>query len=62
MAQAPLSKMSRQVRRAHERSLIRRTMSKTERRQYLRLPKAVRREIYYATLQMIAEGQLQARE
>ena len=62
MAQAPLSKMSRQVRRAHERSLVRRTMSKAERRQYVRLPKAVRREIYYTTLQMIAEGQLQARE
>lgn len=62
MAQVPMSKMSRQVRRAHERSVIRKTMSKSERRQYVRLPKRVRREIYYATLQMIAEGQLQTRE
>lgn len=62
MAQTPLSKMSRQVRRAHERAMVRKTMTKAERRQYVRLPKAVRQEIYYTTLQMIAEGQLQARE
>jgi hypothetical protein len=42
--------------------MVRKTMTKAERRQYVRLPKAVRQEIYYTTLQMIAELQLQARE
>lgn len=62
MAQTPFSKMSRQVRRAHERSMIRKTMTKTERRFYARLPRNVRRDIYHTTLQMIAEGQIQVKE
>lgn len=62
MTQQPFSKMTRQVRRAHERSLVRRTMTKSERRQFFRMPDAVRKEIYLATLQMIARGELQPRD
>lgn len=57
MAQVPMSKMSRPMRRAHQRALIRKTMTKEERRQYVRMPKAMKREVYHATLAMIQQHQ-----
>jgi len=52
---------SRQVRRARERSIIRKTMTKAERRQWKRMPTSLYREVYFATLEMVAQGRLQPR-
>jgi hypothetical protein len=62
MAQVPMSQMTRQARRAYERSMIRRTMTKAERREYVRMSTPVQKEIYYTTLAMIANGTIFQRE
>jgi hypothetical protein len=53
-----LTKESRQVRRARERSLVRKTMTKTERRTMFRRPRSERREIFNTVLNMILSGEL----
>lgn len=46
----------RQQRRALERAKIRTTMSKKERRDYQRLETPLKREVYKATLELLADG------
>ena len=48
--------VSRQVRRAEQRAKIKTTMTKVEQRAYFRMPKALKREVYFTTLAMIASG------
>jgi DNA-binding MarR family transcriptional regulator len=52
---------SRQVRRARNRGLIRKSMSKTERRSLFRRPRPEKREIINALLNMILSGELKVR-
>ena len=52
---------SRQVRRARERALVRKSMSKAERRSLFRRPRPEKREIVNALLNMILSGQLKVR-
>lgn len=49
---------TRQVRRAQERKLVRQAMIKSERRDYVRMSRPARREVYYTLLGMIASGEL----
>ena len=56
MAQSPISKLTRQQRRAHERAMMRQTMSKLERRSYFRMPTPVKKEIYQATMELLARN------
>lgn len=58
MAQIPMSKMSRPMRRAHQRAMIRKTMTKAERRQYVRMPAVLKHEVYHSTLAMIAMNKM----
>lgn len=53
-----IQEISRQVRRAQERKAVRKTMTKKERREYFRMPTALKREIHKATLLMIADGSI----
>lgn len=56
-----LGKESRQVRRARNRGLIRKSMSKVERRSLFRRPSPERREIRAALLNMILSGEIKVR-
>lgn len=52
---------SRQVRRTRERALVRKSMTKAERRSLFRRPRPARREIVTALLNMILSGELKVR-
>jgi hypothetical protein len=52
---------SRQVRRARERALVRKSMSKIEKRSLFRRPSPERREIRLALLNMILSGEIKVR-
>jgi hypothetical protein len=49
---------SRQVRRAHERAMLRKAMTATERRKLFRKSTSERKEIYKSLLSMILSGEL----
>jgi hypothetical protein len=52
------AKETRQVRRARERAMVRRSMTATERRDLFRRPRPERREIFNSLLSMILNGDL----
>jgi hypothetical protein len=51
----PTSKPSRQHRRYVERHMVRSSMSKKERREFVRMRNPLKREIYNETLRLIAD-------
>jgi hypothetical protein len=53
--------VTRQQRRASERSAIRKVMTKKERRATSHLKRPIQREIYFAILAMLSSGQMKSR-